>query len=229
MLGFPASSHWQRAAPAPRLAARMIDQSFAKIVESLAQRTPTPGGGAAAAMAACMGTALYLMVVRFSQGKKQNVARADDLARVEGLLSAHLSRLLPMAERDCRSFDAVSSAYSMPKGTPEEQQMRARAIQEAMLGAMVVPEETLCMVRDVSQAMSGVVDCVGKNIVSDLASGSSLLLAAADGAHLNVRINAAYLDNRELAEGTVLRAKTVLAEIRSNHGAITATVEKQLG
>lgn len=207
----------------------MIDQSFDKILDSIAQKSPTPGGGAAAAMAACMGTALYLMVVRFSRGKKANVAREDDLARVEAFLHGHLQRLKPMAERDCGSFDMVSKAYAMPKTTEAEQQMRARAVQEAMVGAMVVPEETLCMVRDVCKAMAGVVDCVGKSIVSDLASGSSLLLAAADGAHLNVRINAAYLDNRDLADSTVLRAKTVLAEIRSNHASITAVVEKALG
>jgi len=206
----------------------MIDQPFAKIVDSLAQKTPTPGGGAAAAMAACMGNALFLMVVRFSRGKKANAARENDLLRVEGLLQDHLVRLLPMADRDCKSFEPVSKAYAMPKTNEHEQQVRTRAVQQAMLGAMVVPEEVLCMVRDVCKAMSGVVDCIGKNIISDMASGSSLLLAAADGAHLNVRINAAYLDNRELADSAVLRAKTVLAEIRANHAAITSAVEKAL-
>ncbi len=207
----------------------MIDQSFSKIVDALAARTPTPGGGAAAAMSACMGAALLLMVVRFSRGKKANAERDGDLARVEDLLAAHMLRLLPMAERDCTAFDLVSKAYAMPKDTEDQQQIRGRAVQEAMVGAMVVPEETLCMVRDVSQAMAGVIDCVGKNIVSDLASGSSLLVAAGEGAQLNVRINAAYLDNRELAESAVLRAKTLLAEIRHNHAAIAQKVEALLG
>ena len=85
------------------------------------------------------------------------------------------------------------------------------------------------MVRDVSQAMAQVIDCVGKNILSDLASGSSLLVAAGEGAQLNVRINAAYLDNRELADGAVVRAKTLLAEIRHNHQAIAVKVEGSLG
>lgn len=207
----------------------MIDQSFRSIVDALAQRTPTPGGGAAAALAACMGTALLLMVVRFSRGKKANLDRDADLARVEGVLDSSLQRLLPMAERDCNSFDLVSKAYAMPKTNEQEIAMRNRAIQEAMVGAMVVPEEALCMVRDVSQAMTGVVDCVGKNIVSDLASGSSLLVAAGEGAQLNVRINAAYLDDRELANAAVVRSKTLMAEIRHNHQAIDTKVEALLG
>jgi len=223
-----ATSHWQRGGPDRTLFGPMIDQSFSKIVDSIAQKTPTPGGGAAAAMAACMGTALFLMVVRFSRGKKANLDRDADLARVEGTLQEHLLRLMPMAERDCASFDLVSKAYAMPKATDQEQAMRNRAIQEAMIGAMVVPEETLCMVRDVCVAMAGVIDCVGKNICSDLASGSSLLVAAGEGAQLNVRINAAYLDDRDLANGAAMRAKTLTAEIHQNHKVIGARVEALL-
>ncbi len=206
----------------------MIHQSFEQIVESLAARTPTPGGGAAAAMAGSMGTALFLMVVRFSRGKKANVDREQDLARVEGQLQNHLKRLLPMAERDCRSFDLVSVAFAMAKDTDQQKALREKAIQEAMVGAMVVPEETLCMVRDVFVAMQGVTGCIGKAIVSDLASGASLLLAAAEGAFLNVRINAAYLTNRDLADSTMGRATVVLTEIRRQQQAIAVSVDKML-
>ena len=65
----------------------MITQSFQQLVESLAKKSPTPGGGAAAAMAGSMGTSLFLMTVRFSQGKKANVDREEDLARIEAKLN----------------------------------------------------------------------------------------------------------------------------------------------
>jgi formiminotetrahydrofolate cyclodeaminase len=206
----------------------MIQQSFEQIVSSLAAKTPTPGGGAAAAMAGCMGTALFLMVVRYSRGKKANVEREGDLQQAETLLEGHLKRLLPMAERDCRSFDLVSAAYGMQKGDEQQQNLREKAIQEAMVGAMVVPEETLCMVRDVFVAMQQVTGCIGKAIVSDLASGAALLLAAAEGAFLNVRINAAFLTNRDLADRTLDRANAVLAEARRQQQAIAVSVDKML-
>lgn len=206
----------------------MIHQTFAQIVDSLARKTPTPGGGAAAAMSGCMGTALFLMVVRFSRGKKANVDREGDLQLAETLLEDHLKRMLPMAERDCRSFDQVSAAYGMPKDTDEQKKLREKAIQEAMVGAMVVPEETLCMVRDVFVGMERVVGCIGKAIVSDLAAGGALLLAAAEGAYLNVRINAAFLTNRELADSTMARADAVLAEARRHQTAIAVSVDKML-
>lgn len=207
----------------------MIEQPFRQLIDDLAAKTPTPGGGAAAAMAACMGTALFLMVVRFSRGKKANLDRDGELAEVEGLLDRHRQRLLPMAERDCRAFDLVSAAYGMPKDTEPQRDLRNRAIQEAMVGAMVVPEEALCMVRDVFTAVAGVVDCIGKNIVSDLASGAALLRAAAEGAYLNVRINAAYLEDKALAERTTARAKAVRQEVRTAADTIAEKVEKIIG
>tara|TARA_R110002096_G_scaffold4899_7_gene22877 strand:+ start:2532 stop:3155 length:624 start_codon:yes stop_codon:yes gene_type:complete len=207
----------------------MITQSFQQLVESLAKKSPTPGGGAAAAMAGCMGTSLFLMTVRFSQGKKANVDREGDLARIEAKLNDSLQRLMPMAERDCRSFDMVSAAYGMPKESDAEKALRSKAIQEAMVGAMVVPEETQVMIRDVFVAMAEIVDCIGKQIASDLASGAALLLAASEGAFLNVRINAAYLTNRELAESTMARATSVRDEIRHHQDAIAVSVDRMLG
>lgn len=206
----------------------MIDQPFSQFVDSLAAKTPTPGGGAAAAMAGCMGTALFAMVVRFSRGKKANVARDTDLEATEKRLDSLLALLKPMAERDCSAFDLVSAAYGMPKGAPDEVTLRDKAIQEAMVGAMVVPEEALCLVRDVFVAMHGVTDCIGKAIVSDLASGAALLLAAAEGAYLNVRINAAFLKNRELADNTMTRASSVLDEIRRQQMSIATSVDGML-
>ncbi len=206
----------------------MIEQPIRQFIESLAAKTPTPGGGAAAAMAGCMGTALFAMVVRFSRGKKANVERDGDLAAVEGRLDDLLKLLMPMAERDCRAFDLVSAAYGMPKVSPDEQALRDKAIQEAMVGAMVVPEEALCLVRDVFVAMESITACIGKAIVSDLASGAALLLAAAEGAYLNVHINANFLKNRDLAENTMKRARSVLDEIRRYQQTIAATVDGML-
>ena len=203
----------------------MIDQPYDKFITSLAAKTPTPGGGACAAMAGAMGTALYLMVVRFSRGKKANAERDDDLAAAETVLDDHLQRILPMAQQDCAAYDLVSSAYSLPKETEDEKAIRKSAIQEAMVGAMVVPEETMCMIRDVFGAVDRIIDCVGKNIVSDLGSGAELLRAGAESAYFNVRINAAFLDDRELADSTLSRTLDVRDEILRHHDSIRRVVD----
>jgi formiminotetrahydrofolate cyclodeaminase len=206
----------------------MIQQPFDRIVASLAAKTPTPGGGAAAAMAGCMGAALFLMVVRYSRGKKANLDRDAELAAVEQQLDGQLQALLPMAERDCRSFDGVSVAFGMKKDTDAEKAARNAAIQQATVGAMVVPEETLAMCRDVFTTIHPVVGCIGKTIASDLAAGAQLLLAGAEGAYLNVRINAGSLDDKAFASKAMARADAVLADARKAQAAIAATVDALL-
>lgn len=206
----------------------MIQQPFATLVEQLAARTPTPGGGAAAAMAGCLGTSLFLMVVRFSQGKPANADHEADLAAAESKLAGYLERLQPMADRDAKAFGLVSAAYGMAKATDEDKALRKKAIQEALVGAMVVPDEALCMVRDVFVVMASVSDCVGKAIASDMASGAALLSASAEGAFLNVRINASFLENRELADSTMERAQSVRLEIERHREQLASKVEALL-
>ena len=48
------------------------------------------------------------------------------------------------------------------------------------------------------------------------------------GAFLNVRVNAVYLDNKELAGKALERSKAVLAEIRQHQAEVAAAVETLL-
>ncbi len=206
----------------------MLEKPFQEIVDSLAAKTPTPGGGAAAALAAAMGVALFLMVVRFSRGKKANLDKDQELAEAEARLATLLQRSRPMAARDCASFDLVSSTYALPKETPEQQSLRARAVEEAMVGAMVVPEETIYLVRDVFEALIKVHGCIGKAIVSDMGSGAELLRAAAECAILNVRINAAFLSDRDRAQAALTRTHAVRQEVLKHYETVRGAVEKLL-
>ena len=206
----------------------MIDKPFSELVQSFAAKTPTPGGGAAAAMSASLGTSLLLMATRFSRGKKATLEFDSQLEEIEKRLAQSLAHLLPMAERDCASFDHVLKAYGLPKETDEEKAIRARAIEEGMLAAMVVPEQVLCMVRDVTRAMSSILELVSRNIVSDLGSGSEILTSAAESAFLSVRINANYLKDKDKALAALQTNDVVMTDIRELHRAFRARVDQQL-
>jgi formiminotetrahydrofolate cyclodeaminase len=203
----------------------MIDKSFHEIVKSIAAKSPTPGGGAAAALAASMGCALTLMIVRFCRGKKANAAREGELEEAETFLQRHLDLLLPTAERDCASFDLVSAAYALPKSTETEIAIRQKAIDEGMVGAMVVPEEVLHLVRDVLGKAAQIAGCVSKAIASDLGSGAELLYAGAKCAAMNVKVNANFLQDRTRATAAVTRAETVVDEIERNYLTVRGTVD----
>ena len=97
-----------------------------------------------------------------------------------------------------------------------------------MIGAMVVPEETLCMVRDVFRSIAPVIDLVSKNIASDLGSGSNMLLAAAESAFLNVKINAKDVEDRAWVADLIARGEAIQNETIAKEKAILAIVEAKL-
>ena len=202
----------------------MIERRIRDFIGSLAARTATPASGTAAAYTALMGVALLTMVVRFARGKPVNACRDRDLAAAEKELEQCMERMSPTGERDAAAFEHVAVAYTLGKETEHEREVRERAIEEALFGAIIPPEEILCLVRDAFVAVEGVVDCAGRNLASDLAAGSTLLGAGADTAKLIVRINAGYLHDTEKAEATLERVAVIIAEIREHQSRIQQAV-----
>ena len=81
------------------------------------------------------------------------------------------------------------------------------------------------MIRDAFVAVASVVDCVNKNLVSDLGTGAELLRAGAEAAYFNVRINATFLKNQELANTTLSRTLAVRDEILRHHESVRRVVD----
>jgi formiminotetrahydrofolate cyclodeaminase len=209
--------------------AAVLDRPFSDFVQALAARTPTPGGGAAGGFAAAMGNALLLMVVRFSRGKKANVARETELAAAERALLALAAPMATLAQRDCDSFAPVAAAYQLPQTTDAEKGARQRAIDLGLEGALGVPLETLRLARAALAAVTPVADCANKTIVSDLAAGAELLIAAAEIALLNVRINCSLLGSGAVAERAASEATALRAQLEVGRQAVRARAEALLG
>jgi formiminotetrahydrofolate cyclodeaminase len=207
----------------------MLDRPLGEVLSAFAARTPTPGGGAAAAIAGALGASLCLMAVRFSVGRKGMEARHGDLSSAEQALSTALDRLLPMAEKDCAAYDAVSAAYKLPKGTEEEKAARGAQVQRGLFGAMAVPQELLGLIVEVLRHAATVADAINPNLASDLATGAELLRAGAEGAALNVRINAASIEDKAAAATFGKRADAVLERVRELSGKIRGEAEARIG
>jgi formiminotetrahydrofolate cyclodeaminase len=156
-------------------------------------------------------------------------ARHEDLLSAERALAVALDRLLPMAEKDCAAYDAVSAAYKLRKDTEEEKSERQAAVQRGLFGAMAVPQELLGLIVDVLGDAERVAGAINPNLASDLATGAELLRAGAEGAALNVRINATSLADRAAASTFTTRCDKVIGRTRELHGAIRSRVDAVLG
>ena len=172
-------------------------------LEALASDTPTPGGGAAAAYTSAQGAALAAMVARLTIGRKK-YAEVDEmmqslLMKAEGLRS----KLAAAVDRDMQAFNEVMAAFKLPKSSPEEQQARSRAIEEATLGAAHVPLEVAVYSLEVMELALQAVRLGNTNAISDGASAATFAHAGLKSAAYNVRINISSLQDADAGRSLI--------------------------
>jgi len=184
----------------------LVDLSLRDFCGSLAARTPTPGGGSMAAYLVATGSALAAMAFRFSSGEKFAAVEAAMARRVEELERVR-ARGLDLVDLDSRSYEVVTSAYKLPKGSDAEKAARSQAVQAGLRGALEVPAETVALALEAMRtAVDGLADA-NANLVSDVASGAHCLMAACEAALLNVRTNAGSIADKTWAGERLARAE----------------------
>ena len=169
----------------------------------LGSGSPTPGGGAAAGVAAATGAALIAMVGHLTVGKEG----FEDLdARMRSLVEtadAEREAFLALADEDAQAFESVMASFRLPKGTDEEKAARTMRIQEAYEGAAAVPLELAERSVGLMELAEDATAMGNPHAASDGYSAGLLLYAGALAAMANVRINAAGLKDEAKGQGLV--------------------------
>jgi methenyltetrahydrofolate cyclohydrolase len=168
---------------------KLIDHRLGDFLGALAAPTPTPGGGSAAAAAAAMGASLLAMVAALPKTRTGGQAEREALDGVLPQLAAARARLAELVDADTVSYDAVTAAYKLPKGTDEEKARRSGAIQAALRGATDVPLEVMRASEAAARQGVAVARFGNRSASSDATVGFELLRAGLRGAALNVRVN----------------------------------------
>ena len=172
-------------------------------LDALADGTPAPGGGSAAAYAGAAGAALVAMMARLTIGKKKYAAVEAQMQAVLERAEALRALLQAAVVQDAEAFKVVMDAFRLPKDTPEQQAERKEAIEAATLEAARAPLRVAEMAVQVLDLASQVIAVGNLNAISDGASGAALARAALNGSGLNVRINVNSLDNPQLGQPLV--------------------------
>jgi len=135
---------------------------------------------------------------------------------------------LAAVDRDAAAFDGVLAAMRLPRKTPEEKAARETAMQRATLAAAAVPQEVLeSAVRALELALAAAERGLPAS-VSDAGVAGACARAAAEGAALNVRINAASLQDAGERAALLGRQVTALAQAHRLADAVRAAVEAKL-
>jgi methenyltetrahydrofolate cyclohydrolase len=200
----------------------MFDARMSDWLGQLAGRTPTPGGGAVAALCAASSAALLEMVANYTTGARW-ADREDAMKAVIAEVAELRSRAAQLADADTEAFGAVGAAYALPKASAEEKEARSAAIQRATLGAAKPPVLVGRLATRLVVLADEMVDPANPNVLSDVGVAAATARAALSGSVTNITVNAAFLSEADAAralldeaaelEHVMVRADEVAARV----------------
>lgn len=191
---------------------KLVDMTCTGFANETASESPAPGGGSISAYMGSLAAALGTMVANLSSHKAGWDARWEFFSEWADKGQEMMSKLLWLVDEDTESFNRIMAVFAMPKSTDEEKAARAKAMQEATLYATQIPLETMKASVATFPLIRAMAEEGNPNSVSDAGVGALAARAAVLGACLNVKINAAGLKDRAVADALIAEADKIAAE-----------------
>jgi len=207
---------------------KLISLTVKGFANETAADSPAPGGGSVAAAVGAFGVALGTMVANLSASKRGWEDRTAEFSPWAEKGQLIKDKLLALVDEDTRAFNAIMTAFGLPKDTPEQKASRKDAIQSASKYATEVPFRTLETAVDAIPLIQEMINKGNPNSLSDAGVGAACLLTAMQGAWMNVLINAQGLYDKVWAADMTAKAEKLIQEGRIACNAMVAEVENRL-
>ena len=207
---------------------KLVDMTCAGFAEETASESPAPGGGSISAYMGALAAALGTMVANLSSHKAGWDDRWKYFSDWAENGMAVMNELLALVDEDTAAFNKIMDVFGMPKGTAEEKEARAAAMEAATLYATQVPLRTMKAAYRAFDVVRAMAQEGNPNSVSDAGVGALAARSAVMGACLNVKINAAGLKDRAAAEALVNEANEIQALAQQAEREILAIVENKI-
>jgi glutamate formiminotransferase/formiminotetrahydrofolate cyclodeaminase len=191
---------------------KLVDMNLVAFADETASESPAPGGGSIAAYAGVMGASLATMVANLSSHKRGWDNRWEEFSEWAEKGQAIKNELLHLVDEDTVAFNAIMTAFALPKGTDQEKATRSAAIQAATKYAIQVPFRVMEVAHSSFELIKAMAEIGNPNSVTDAGVGVLCARTAVIGAHLNVKINATGLKDRVFADEILTKAKELEAE-----------------
>lgn len=209
-------------------AKKLVDMTCTGFAEETASESPAPGGGSISAYMGSLAAALGTMVANLSSHKPGWDARWEFFSEWADKGQAMMSQLIHLVDEDTNAFNKIMAVFAMPKGTAEEKAARAQAMQDATLYATQVPLQTMKASYATFDIIRAMAEEGNPNSVSDAGVGALAARAAVLGAGLNVKINAAGLKDRTVADALVNEANQLIADACRQESEILEIVNSKI-
>lgn len=193
------------------------DMTVAGFLGALASKSPTPGGGAAAAVTLAQAAALGSMVIVYTEGKPKWAAHAALHAHAASFLAQVRLEALSLADRDASAYRALNAMWGMPREERSRDPRWPAALDEAIAAPSAIADlacATIVMLARLDGRTSAL-------LASDLRIARLFADAALEAALANVEVNVPMLDCSVTAESIRIQCASRRA-LSEAHGAAHA-------
>jgi len=191
---------------------KLIDLKLKEFLLITAGNDPVPGGGSVSALCASLSAALGQMVAQLTIGKKKYVDVEENMKEMAAVFNSCLDEFAQYIDNDSEAYDAVFSAFQLPKETDEEKAARTLKIQEATKTAAEIPLQVAQKACKVMDFIRIVAKTGNRNAVTDACVAMMCARTAVLGALLNVRINLSSIHNAEFVDSLKKEADRIEKE-----------------
>ncbi len=202
--------------------------SLTAFVNETASESPAPGGGSVSAYLAALGIALGNMVANLSSHKTGWDDRWEEFSNwaEKGMLLQ--KELLTLVDEDTLAFKQILSAFGMSKNTPQEAEIRDKAIQEATKYAIQVPFNVMETGLESMEIIKAMVITGNPNSVTDAGVGALAVRSGVLGAHLNIKINIAGLKDESFKKDILKKSGEIAKAVIEAEHEILNLVESKI-
>lgn len=205
---------------------KLVDMTCTEFADETASESPAPGGGSISAYMGALAAALGTMVANLSSHKAGWDERWEEFSNIAEQGRDIQDRLIHLVDEDTEAFNRIMAVFAMPKKSDEEKAARAAALQDATLYATQVPLRTMKAAYETFDVLEAVAQKGNPASVSDAGVGALAARSAVLGAQLNVRINAAGLKDRAIADALINEAAEIAEKACERETAILKTVNE---
>jgi glutamate formiminotransferase/formiminotetrahydrofolate cyclodeaminase len=179
---------------------QLVGMSLTSFASAVASDKPVPGGGSVAAYISSLAAGLVSMVARLTLKKTELQTDQPIVTTLLAESDKLRATLLTQVDKDARSFEALMTAYRLPKKTEREREARSVEIQSKLQVATEVPLETAEQAARALSAAKRLVEYANMNAISDLETAISAAHAGFLGALANVKVNASEIKDAEYSK-----------------------------
>ncbi|MEQ9616934.1 MAG: cyclodeaminase/cyclohydrolase family protein [Phycisphaerales bacterium] len=186
--------------------------------DRIAEKAPTPGGGAVVGVCGALAASLATMVTRYSQGRPKAAEHEPAYRRAVEEFARAAEMFTQLAQEDLLAYAALNDAMKLDKDDPA----RAERMPEAVRAAVRVPMSVMALAASLMRKYRELAPIANPWLLSDLAIATELTAASALAASHLVKANASLLKTFAPGDGSLADATDLAREITQLRGEVLA-------